>query len=279
MAHLLAVDQGTTSTRSIVFDHDSAYIFQNPDRRVMFAIPFETDFTLIGTTDEDFKSDVNTVAPSNGEIKYLCEAAMVYFRQAVSPDDVVWAFAGVRALYDDGSSKPEDTTRDYHLDLDKHYGEAPLLTVFGGKITTYRRLAESALQMLSPFFAMGAAWTSRDPLPGGNIPVDGVDAFITRTREQRPFLSAAHARRLVHAYGTRLDDILGNAKSLEDLGENFGADLTAAEARYLMQREWAEDVDDILWRRSKLGLKLSADERVSLVRFMAQSRSSMNAAE
>jgi glycerol-3-phosphate dehydrogenase len=261
-----------------LFDHDSAYIFQNPDGRVVFAIPFETDFTLIGTTDEDFRSDVSSVAPSAGEIKYLCEAAMVYFRRAASPDDVVWAFAGVRALYDDGSSKPEDTTRDYHLDLDRHYGEAPLLTVFGGKITTYRRLAESALQMLSPFFATGPAWTSRDPLPGGNIPVDGVDAFIAKTREQWPFLSAAHARRLAHAYGTRLDDILGNAKSFEDLGECFGADLTGREVRYLMEREWAGDVDDILWRRSKLGLKLSADERASLVRFMAQSRS-MNAAE
>lgn len=261
-----------------LFDHDSAYIFQNPDGRVVFALPFETDFTLIGTTDEDFKGDVSSVAPSAEEIKYLCEAVMEYFRQAVSPDDVVWTFAGVRALYDDGSSKPEDATRDYHLELDKRYGEAPLLTVFGGKITTYRRLAESALQMLSHFFVTGPTWTERDPLPGGNIPWNGVDALIARTREQWPFLSATHAKRLAHAYGTRLDTILGNAKSLEDLGECFGADLTAVEVRYLMEREWAGDVEDILWRRSKLGLKLSIDERASLVRFMAQARS-MNAAE
>lgn len=261
-----------------LFDHGGAYIFQNPDGRVVFAIPFETDFTLIGTTDEDFKGDVSSVAPSLEEIKYLREAVMEYFRRAVAPDDVVWTFAGVRALYDDGSSKPEDTTRDYHLDLDKRYGEAPLLTVFGGKITTYRRLAESALQMLSHFFVAGPAWTGRHPLPGGNIPWDGVDAFIARTRERWPFLSEAHARRLVHAYGTRLDDILKDAGSLEDLGECFGADLTGKEVRYLMEREWAGDVDDILWRRSKLGLKLSIDERASLVRFMAQSRS-MNAAE
>jgi glycerol-3-phosphate dehydrogenase len=261
-----------------LFDHDSAYIFQNPDGRVVFAIPFANDFTLIGTTDEDFKGDVNSVAASGAEIKYLCEAAMEYFRQAVAPDDVVWTFAGVRALYDDGSSKPEDATRDYYLDLDKRFGDAPLLTVFGGKITTYRRLAESALQMLSPFFGMGGAWTARDPLPGGDIPWDGVDAFIAKARERWPFLTAAHAKRLVHAYGTRIDNILGSATSLADLGECFGTDLTAAEVRYLMEREWAGDVDDILWRRSKLGLKLSADERASLVRFMAQARS-MNAAE
>jgi glycerol-3-phosphate dehydrogenase len=261
-----------------LFDHASAYIFQNPDGRVVFAIPFETDFTLIGTTDEDFKGDVNSVAPSPDEINYLREAVMEYFRQPVAPDEVVWTFAGVRALYDDGSSKPEDTTRDYHLDLDKHYGEAPLLTVFGGKITTYRRLAESALQMLSPFFVLGPAWTGRTPLPGGDIPWNGVDDLIARTRERWPFLTEAHARRLVRAYGTRVEGILGEAKSLHELGEGFGADLTAAEVRYLMQREWALGAEDILWRRSKLGLKLSAAERANLDRFMAQPRG-LNAAE
>ncbi len=261
-----------------LFDHASAYIFQNPDGRVVFAIPFETDFTLIGTTDEDFKGDVNSVAPSPDEINYLREAVMEYFRQPVAPDDVVWTFSGVRALYDDGSAKPEDTTRDYHLDLDKHYGEAPLLTVFGGKITTYRRLAESALQMLSPFFVLGPAWTGHAPLPGGDFPWNGVDDLIARTRERWPFLTEAHARRLARAYGTRIERIIGEAKSLHELGENFGADLTAAEVRYLMEREWALGTDDILWRRSKLGLKLSAAERANLDRFVAQPRG-LNAAE
>jgi glycerol-3-phosphate dehydrogenase len=261
-----------------LFDHDSAYIFQNPDGRIVFAIPYERDFTLIGTTDQDFKSDVNSVAASTAEIKYLCEAVMEYFREAVSPDEVVWSFAGVRALYDDHSSRPEDATRDYHLEFDKRYGEAPLLTVFGGKITTYRRLAESALRMLSPFFVTGPAWTAREPLPGGNIPWNGVDALIAQTRERWPFLSAAHATRLAHAYGTRLDDILAEAKSLEDLGENFGADLTAAEVRYLMDREWALDASDILWRRTKLGLKIAPDDRVRLANFMAKPRK-LNAAE
>ncbi len=261
-----------------LFDHDDAYIFQNPDGRVVFAIPFETDFTLVGTTDEDFKGDVNCVAPSPEDIKYLCEAVTQYFRRAAVPGDVVWAYAGVRALYDDGSARPEDATRDYHLDLDKSFGTAPLLTVFGGKITTYRRLADTAMQMLSHFFATGPAWTHRDPLPGGNIPWDGIGALIARTREQWPFLSEAHARRLARAYGTRLGDILGSAAAFEDLGECFGADLTAREVRYMMDREWAADADDVLWRRSKLGLKLSAAERANLAKFMAQSRG-LNAAE
>jgi glycerol-3-phosphate dehydrogenase len=261
-----------------MFDHDSAYIFQNPDGRVVFAIPFQSDFTLIGTTDEDFKGDVNTIAASRDEIRYLCEAVMEYFRQPVTPDEVIWSFAGIRALHDDGSSRPEDTTRDYYLDLDKRYGEAPLLTVFGGKITTYRRLSEQAMQMLSPFFAAGPAFTAREPLPGGNFAWDGIDALIARTRERWPFLSQAHATRLAHAYGTRLDDIMGEATSFEDLGEHFGADLTAREVRYLMDREWALDAEDILWRRTKLGLKLSATESSNLARFMTKSRG-LNAAE
>jgi glycerol-3-phosphate dehydrogenase len=261
-----------------MFDHDSAYIFQNPDGRVVFAIPFQSDFTLIGTTDEDFKGDVNTIAASRDEIRYLCEAVMEYFRQPVTPDEVIWSFAGIRALHDDGSSRPEDTTRDYYLDLDKRYGEAPLLTVFGGKITTYRRLSEQAMQMLSPFFAAGPAFTAREPLPGGNFAWDGIDALIARTRERWPFLSQAHATRLAHAYGTRLDDIMGEATSFEDLGEHFGADLTAREVRYLMDHEWALDAEDILWRRTKLGLKLSATESSNLARFMTKSRG-LNAAE
>ena len=240
-----------------LFDHDSAYIFQNPDGRVVFAIPFETDFTLIGTTDEDFKGDVNSVAPSPEEINYLCEAAMEYFRQAVSPDDVVWTFAGVRALYDDGSAKPEDATRDYHLDLDKRYGEAPLLTVFGGKITTYRRLAEAALQMLSPFFALGRGLDRARAAAGRQYSMGRRRRLIAKDARAMAVPDARRMRRrLVRAYGTRIDSILGQAKSLADLGECFGADLTAAEVRYLMEREWAGDADDILWRRSKLGLEI-----------------------
>lgn len=253
-----------------LFDHDNAYIFQNPDGRVVFAIPFERDFTLIGTTDENFKGDLGALAPSRDEIIYLCEAASACYRTPVTPEDVVWAFAGVRSLYDDGSARPEDVTRDYHLELDKRFGEAPLLTVYGGKITTYRRLAEAALKMLSHFFDNGAAWTARTPLPGGDMAFDGVDALVAQSRRTWPFLSEQHAIRLARAYGARLDIILGKAKSFDDLGICFGADLTEAEVRYLTAHEWATEADDVLWRRSKLGLRVSDAERSRLARFMAE---------
>jgi glycerol-3-phosphate dehydrogenase len=251
-----------------LFDHDTAYIFQNPDGRVVFAIPYERDFTLIGTTDENFRGDPAGVAPSSNEIAYLCETASRYFRETVTPSDIVYAFAGVRSLYDDGSKRPEDVTRDYHLDFDKGFGEAPLLTVYGGKITTYRKLAENAMKSFSNVFAPTRPWTAHAPLPGGNFPYDGVHAQVVQARRAWPFLEDAHALRLVRAYGTRIDAILGNAASYADLGTRFGADLTAAEVRYLMEKEWAVDADDVLWRRSKLGLRFTDPEKLALQRFM-----------
>lgn len=255
-----------------LFDHDRAYIFQNDDRRIVFAIPFERDFTLIGTTDEDFKGDLSAVAADEKEIQYLCNVSNDYFRHILTADDIVWSYSGVRALYDDGSGKPEDATRDYHLTFDKSYGEAPLLCVYGGKITTYRRLAESALGMLESFFVMSPPWTAGAALPGGEIPVGMVDAFAAQIHQTWPFLTEAHALRLAHAYGTRAENILAKAKTERDLGEWFGADLTEAEVRYLMEREWAREPDDILWRRSKLGLRFDAPERERLQQFMAQSQ-------
>jgi glycerol-3-phosphate dehydrogenase len=255
-----------------LFDHDCAYIFQNPDRRIVFAIPFHGDFTLIGTTDETFTGDPAGVAAQPHEIRYLCAAATHYFRQAITPEDVVWTYSGVRSLYDDGASKPEDVTRDYRLDLDKEYGRAPLLTIYGGKITTYRHLAEDALAMLAHFFAHGEPWTSGTHLPGGDFPVDGLPGQIEMARQRWPFLSDGHVRRLVGAYGTRIARILGAAKNEADLGQRFGADLTEAEIRYLMEQEWAQDADDVLWRRSKLGLRFAPAERDALARFMADAR-------
>ncbi len=253
-----------------LFDHDCAYVFQNSDRRVVFAIPYEGDFTLIGTTDRDFRGDPGAAAPELQEIGYLCNAASAYFRRSVTPEDVVQTFSGVRSLYDDGSGKPEDVTRDYRLELDKRFGEAPLLTVYGGKITTYRRLAEAAMKMLAPFFAVGPAFTERTPLPGGDMPFDGIDALVAQTRRGWPFVDENFARRLARAYGIRLQRILGEARTPADLGRRFGADLTEAEVRYLMDREWASGAEDVLWRRSKLGLVLSADEQAHLAQFMAQ---------
>ena len=252
-----------------LFAHDRGYIFQNADRRITFALPFEHDFTLIGTTDMEFSGEPSAVAPSAEEISYLCRAANDYFREQIGPKQVVWAFSGVRSLYDDGSGKPEDVTRDYHLALDAHAHAAPLLTVYGGKITTYRRLAEAALEKLGHFLRDTPPWTAHAPLPGGEFARNGVEAMVAGARAAWPFLSEATVRRLVRAYGTRINRILGSAKSLADLGPLFGADLTAAEVRYLMQQEWARSADDVLWRRTKLGLRLSKAERDALGAFMA----------
>jgi glycerol-3-phosphate dehydrogenase len=262
-----------------VFDHDDAYIFQNADGRIIFAIPYQRDFTLIGTTDHEFRGEPGAVAPHAPEIIYLCRAASEYFRNEVRPEQVVWAYAGVRSLYDDKSAKPKDLSRDYVLTLDAPAREAPLLSVYGGKITTARRLAEAALTRLTPFFQMRPPWTERAPLPGGDFPWDGVAALAARARGLYPFLDEAAAHRLVRAYGTRIERVLGAARAWSDLGPRFGADLSATEVRHLMRHEWAETADDILWRRTKLGLRLTADEQAALARFIDDERAPSAAAE
>jgi glycerol-3-phosphate dehydrogenase len=194
-----------------------------------------------------------------------------FLRRAISPGDVVWAFAGVRALYDDGARRPEDTTREYVLTLDRRQDSAPLLTVYGGKITTYRRLAEAAIARLAPLFP-GApyrtAWTARHPLPGGDFARGHDDDVVHETRRLWPFLAEGHARRMVAAYGTRVGRVLDGVARPEHLGPRFGDDLTGAEIRYLMRHEWAETADDVLWRRSKLGLEMSKQEHAAVERFM-----------
>ena len=251
------------------FDHDGGYLLQSADGRVVFALPLAQDFTLIGTTDENFIGDVNSPAPRPAEVDYLCRTANRYFRRSLSPDEVVWAFAGVRSLYDDGANKPEDVTRDYVLALDERQGHAPLLTVYGGKITTYRRLAQAAMAQLGHFFAASRPdWTAQVPLPGGDFPFNAFAALVEELRGQWPFLAAPHAQRLARAYGTHARVILGSAQSLDDLGPRLLADLTGAEVRYLMQREWAQIADDVLWRRSKLGLLASPAECRALADFM-----------
>ena len=254
-----------------LFEHDHGYILPSSDGRVVFVLPFARDFTLIGTTDENFAGDPAAAAPTPEEITYLCRSVNGFFRHDIGVENVKWAFAGVRSLYDDGSKKPENVTRDYHLDLDKRFREAPLLTIYGGKITTYRRLAEAVMDRMRHFFHLRPAWTARAPLPGGDFPYDGLEARVAQAQQTWPFLKKDHALRLVQAYGTRLDRVLGSAKTMEDLGAQFGADLTEAEVRYLMRQEWAQTEDDVLWRRSKLGLLVSAEERQALSRFMAQS--------
>jgi glycerol-3-phosphate dehydrogenase len=211
--------------------------------------------------------DPSGVAPSAEEIAYLCNVANAHFRERVSPADVVWSFAGVRSLYDDGSRRAQDVSRDYVLSLDQR--EAPLLTVYGGKITTYRRLAEQAIDRIAHIVKGGPAWTKGSYLPGGDFRYDGFEALLAQTRQSRPFLTEEHALRLVRAYGTRAERVLGPARSFDDLGPCMGADLTAAEVRYLMEQEWAQTADDVLWRRTKLGLRFSSADRARLANLMA----------
>ncbi len=245
-------------------DHVSSYIFQNADGRIFFVIPYERDFTLIGTTDEDFTGDPAGVRASATEIDYLCRSASAYLRKPVTPDMAVWSYAGVRALFDDGSATPQDATRDYVLKLDAPDGAPPLLSVFGGKITTYRRLAEHALAMLRPHLPLPSGrppgWTGQAALPGGDFPVDGFEALRRDAQARYPFLPEAMLRRLLRAYGTCIDDLLGGAAGMADLGQVFGADFTEAELRYLVRAEWVRTAEDAVWRRSKLGLRLSAAE-------------------
>ncbi|MCZ7658832.1 MAG: glycerol-3-phosphate dehydrogenase [Xanthobacteraceae bacterium] len=262
-----------------LFDHDRAYIFQNADGRVLFAIPYERDFTLIGTTDVEFVGDPSAAVASAAEMTYLCRAASVYFRQPVEPGAVVHAFAGVRPLIDDGARRAEDLTRDYLLSLDAGPGRPALLTVYGGKITTYRRLAEAALAQLARLINMGPPWTARVPLPGGDIPWDGVDALVARAWGRWPFLARAQARRLVTAYGTRLDQILGDARSFADLGARFGEELTAAEVRHLMRHEFAQTAEDVLSRRTRLGLRLDRAAVAALADFVERNAAQATAAE
>jgi glycerol-3-phosphate dehydrogenase len=251
------------------FDHEYGYLLEAPDRRVVFALPFAQDFTLVGTTDENFVGDLNSVTPDPTEIAYLCDAVNHYFRDKVTPDELVWSFAGVRALYDDGANRPEDVTRDYELVLDERRREAPLLTIYGGKITTHRKLAEAALKRIGHFFGARPPWTAGSRLPGGEFAPDEFDAFVVETLERWPFLSERHARRLARAYGRRVERFLRDAQSIEDLGPRFADDLTGAEVRYLVENEWAQNADDVLWRRSKIGVRSTAEDCAAIDRFIA----------
>ncbi|MFO6445888.1 glycerol-3-phosphate dehydrogenase [Erythrobacter sp. NE805] len=256
-----------------LFEHDYAYFFQLPDGRIFFAIPYESDFTLIGTTDVDHHEGLDAVRASPEEIAYLCEGASEYFRTPVTPADVVWTYSGVRPLVDDGSGKPEAATRGYRFELDGGAdGTAPLLSVFGGKITTYRHLAAEAVDKLKPFLPAltGGDWTGTAPLPGGDFARDGAGAQIRALAARYPFLTEGEARRLIQLYGTRAFAFLGEARTAEDLGPTFGHGLTAAEVDYLVAEEWARTAEDVLWRRTKLGLRFSPGQTAELAAYLAE---------
>ncbi|MFU8883174.1 MAG: glycerol-3-phosphate dehydrogenase, partial [Rhodobacterales bacterium] len=251
-----------------LFDHDKCYFFQGEDGRIIFAIPYETDFTLIGTTDAEHDDPSRVPVCTADEQAYLLDFANRYFSQQLCDADVVWTYSGVRPLYDDGAKSATAATRDYTLKLDQA-GGAPVLNVFGGKITTYRRLAESALDQVGRVFAdLPGAWTAAVPLPGGDFPVDGFDDLVARLQKSAPFLSAREARRLVRAYGTEAFDILGDAQSAADMGQDFGAGLRENEVRWLMTHEFARCADDVVWRRSKLGLRMDAAQIAALDAWM-----------
>ncbi len=230
---------------------EHAYLLQNPDKRVIFVIPYEQGFSLIGTTDLPWDRDAGRVEISAEETAYLCEAVTRWMQAPVTPADVVWSYSGVRPLHDDGAANASAVTRDYVLELDAPEGGAPALSIYGGKITTYRRLAEAALEKLG---VGGASWTGTAPLPGGDLPGADFPRFLADLRAAYPFLPADLAHRLARAYGTRVTAMLGAAKAMADLGEDLGGGLTAAELAYLRTHEFAQTAEDVLWRRSKLGL-------------------------
>jgi glycerol-3-phosphate dehydrogenase len=252
------------------YEGEHAFILQNEDRRVVFMIPYERDYTLIGTTDIPLEGEPEDPRASAAEIEYLCRAVNRYLVRPVTPADVVWTYSGVRPLYDDGSSDPSRVTRDYTLRVDDVEGRAAVLSVFGGKITTYRRLAEHAMDKLAPYFpGLKPAWTRTAPLPGGDFPPAArretfLDLARRYPRLPSEFLHGAHRR-----HGLLAAQVAGDAKTAEDLGEHFGADLYEREVAYLRENEWARDVDDILWRRTKCGLHMTQDERMRLARWIA----------
>ena len=260
--------RGSHIVTNRLFEHEKCYFFQGTDGRIIFAIPYENDFTLIGTTDTDHADASVKPECTPEERDYLIGFINEYLEAPITADDVVWTYSGVRPLYDDGASSATAATRDYVLNLDHSRG-APALNVFGGKITTYRRLAEGAMKKISSVFPnLPEPWTAGVPLPGGNFPVSGFEDLVSALKERYTFLEDRHARRLVRAYGTEVPTIIGDAKGDEDLGQHFGADLTASEVSWLMDHEYARTAEDVVWRRSKLGLRMSAVEIADLDKWM-----------
>ena len=265
-----------------LYDHDKCYFFQGTDGRIIFAIPYEYDYTLIGTTDQEHHDVHEKPVCTPEERDYLLGFANEYFVQDLTADDVVWTYSGVRPLYDDGAKSATAATRDYVLTVDGGQGAdggAPVLNVFGGKITTYRKLAEQALDKIGGHLTITGSWTHDAPLPGGDFPVDGQHGQATALKATYPFLTDHWAVRLVRAYGTQAAEVLGEAETAADLGEDFGATLTEAEVAWQMDREWAREACDVAWRRTKLGLRLTDAQMARLDEWMAARREGVRAAE
>jgi len=277
--HQMRLVRGSHIVVRKVFEHDYAYFFQLPDGRIFFAIPYERDFTLVGTTDQDHDGPASEAKASDEEIAYLCEGASLYFREPITPADVVWTYSGVRPLIEDGSGRPEAATRGYRIDLDLAEG-APLLTIYGGKITSYRHVAQAAVDELADHVPALSSkhWTAKAPLPGGNFPTNGVAALKAEYRLSYPFLTAATVDRITRAYGTDAQAWLAQAEGWDALGGEIAHGLSVAELRWMAMREWARTTDDVLWRRSKLGLHFTPAETerlaVHVERLAAEARQS-----
>ena len=253
-----------------LFDHDQPYFFQLHDGRIIFAIPYEVDYTLIGTTDQDHDGSPDNATCSAEEQQYLLDAVNGYFNTEVTEEDIVWSYAGVRLLYDNSASSATTATRDYVLSVHDEQNKLPLLNVFGGKLTTYRRLAEEAMKKMGGYYPhMGAAWTAKVPLPGGDFAIDELAKLVDNIRERYQFVDELWAQSLMRRYGTEVFDVYADATKLADLGEDFGANLYEREVRWLIEREWAQTAEDILWRRTKLGLRLNAKQQKSLASWIA----------
>ena len=259
--------QGSHIVVKRMFDHDRCYIFQNNDGRIVFAIPYEEDFTLIGTTDHDFEGDLNTdkVAATEEEILYLCNAASDYFAQPVTRESVIWSYSGVRPLYNDGASAAQEATRDYVLRQKPEDHDSSIVHIFGGKITTSRMLAEAVLKKIEhKLGARGSKWTKTAPLPGGDFLAEDFDTLLAKLKTAHPYLEDHHVYRLLRLYGTLVWKVLNGVESRVDLGEHFGSDLYAREIDYLIENEWALTAEDILYRRTKRGLHMSEDQKAAL---------------
>ena len=269
--HQVRLVKGSHVVVPRLFAHRFAYIFQNEDRRIVFAIPYEHEFTLLGTTDVDYRADPGAVSVDAAEVAYLCALANRYFRQPIAPADVVWSYSGVRPLLADEASDPTSVTRDYALELERR--PAPFLSVFGGKITTYRRLAEDAVNLLCRALDRRVIrWTARARLPGGDLPQGSLAVFLRTVTRRYPWLPERLRLRYAHAYGTRIERVLGPAASPRDLGEEVLPQLYECELEYLCREEFAESAADILWRRSKLGLHLLRADLSPLEHWLAARR-------
>ncbi|MDP1732232.1 MAG: glycerol-3-phosphate dehydrogenase [Devosia sp.] len=270
-AHNVRLVKGSHIVVRKQFEHDRCYIFQNADGRIIFAIPYEQDFTLIGTTDLDYHGKPGAVEITEEETAYLCSAASEYFRKPVTRDEIVWTYSGVRPLFDDGASAAQEATRDYVLRTAGDKLAGAVVNVFGGKLTTFRRLSEEVVERIADIIGhKGHRWTRDAHLPGGDFPVTGFDALADRLQARYPQLDPKLTRRLTRLYGTKAGALLGDAAEAGDLGQHFGADLHAREVDYLMANEWARTADDVLWRRTKLGLRVTPEDKARLSAYMAE---------